>query len=131
MFPLIVTAAIIRKNETVLLTLRPETSRHGGMWEFPGGKLTPNESPRECLHREILEELGIEVAVGNIFDVVYFRYPQGPVLILAFECQHQTGTIRNLEVAEHRWVALNDLTNYAILPADLPIIEKLRAASRT
>lgn len=126
MLPTIVTAAILRHRDTVLITRRPETSRHGGLWEFPGGKLDPNESPRECLRRELREELGIDSEVGEIFEVVYFRYPQGPVLVLAFECRHLGGDIRDIEVAEHRWVLPAELDRYDLLPADAPIVARLR-----
>jgi 8-oxo-dGTP diphosphatase len=125
MLPVIVTAAIIRRNHCVLITKRPETSRHGGMWEFPGGKLDPNESPQEGLRRELLEELGIDSEIGDIFETIYFRYPQGTVLILAYECHHLHGTIQNLEVTDHRWVPINELVQYNLLPADAPIVAKL------
>jgi 8-oxo-dGTP diphosphatase len=127
MQPLIVTAAVIRNGDSVLITRRPEGKPHAGMWEFPGGKLAGNESPRAGLRREILEELGLDVAVGDIFETAYYRYDWGPVLILAFECHALSGVIRNLQVAEHLWVAPKDLASFALLPADYPIIEKLRA----
>lgn len=125
MQPLVVTAAVIRKGDSVLITRRPEGKPHAGMWEFPGGKLDGNESPRDCLRREILEELGLEVAVGDILETAYYRYDWGPVLILAFECRPLSGEIRNLQVAEHRWVAPQNLSSYALLPADYPIVETL------
>jgi 8-oxo-dGTP diphosphatase len=126
MLPLIVTAAVIRDGDAVLITRRPPESRQGGMWEFPGGKLDPDESPQECLKREVLEELGIEVAVGSIFEIAYHRYEWGPVLILAFECRPLAGEIRHIEIADHRWVLPQELSRFDILPADLPIIAKLR-----
>jgi 8-oxo-dGTP diphosphatase len=125
MQPLIVTAAVIRNGGSVLITRRPEGKPHAGMWEFPGGKLDGNESPRDCLRREILEELDLEVVVGDILEAAYYRYDWGPVLILAFECRPLVGEIRNLQVAEHRWVALEELSSFALLPADYPIIETL------
>jgi 8-oxo-dGTP diphosphatase len=125
MIPLIVTAAILRREENVLITRRPEACSHGGLWEFPGGKLDPGESPQEGLEREILEELGLPVKVHSIFEVAYYRYEWGPVLILAFECFSSGKEIHNLQVTEHRWVHPRDLPSFAILPADRPIVDKL------
>lgn len=129
MLPLLVTAAILQQDQRILLTRRPDGSRHAGLWEFPGGKLDPGESPQQGLQREIREELGIEVEVGEVFDVVYYRYDWGAVLLLAYHCQLIAGEIRNLEVAEHRWVAPADLGSYPILPADLPLIERLQRSA--
>ena len=123
----IVTAALIRQGDSVLLTRRPDGSRHAGMWEFPGGKLEDGESPESCLRRELQEELGIDVIVGRIFDVVHFRYEFGPILLLAYECRHSAGTYRNLEVPEHRFVPVSALKGYELLPADAPIISRLEA----
>ena len=125
MLPLIVTAAVIRDGDAVLITRRPQESRHGGMWEFPGGKLDAEESPQECLRREIIEELGLEVAVGSIFEIAYHRYEWGPVLILAFECRPLKGEIRHIGISDHRWVSPEEMPLYDILPADRPIIAKL------
>lgn len=126
MLPLLVTAAILKQDDQILLTRRPEGTRHAGLWEFPGGKLDAEESPQEGLQRELREELGIEVHVGEVFDVVYYRYDWGAVLLLAYHCQRLSGEIRNLEVAEHRWVAPADLGAYPILPADMPLIQRLQ-----
>jgi len=125
MLPIIVTAAILRQADLILITRRPETSRHGGLWEFPGGKLDPNETPQEGLRRELREEIGIDTEVGDIFEVVYYRYPQGAVLVLAYECRHVSGVIRNIEVSEHRWVLPAELDQYELLPADAPIVARL------
>lgn len=125
MQPVIVTAAVIRNDGFILITRRPEGKPHAGMWEFPGGKLDGDESPRDGLRREILEELGLEVVVGDILETAYYRYEWGPVLILAFDCHPLAGEIRNLQVAEHRWVAPHDLASFTLLPADFPIVEKL------
>jgi 8-oxo-dGTP diphosphatase len=123
--PLLVTAAIILEQGRVLLTQRPDDGRHAGFWEFPGGKIDPGESPEQALAREIEEELGVSVTVGRIYEVVYFRYKWGPVLILAYLCRITCGVIRNLEVAAHRWVEPAELSTFRILPADLPILKRL------
>ena len=124
--PVIVTAAILRHEGRILLTQRPDDCRHGGLWEFPGGKLEAGETPEECLHRELREELDLEAEIGSIFEVVYHRYERGPILLLAYDCTPLSETIRHLQVADHRWVAPEQLCEYPVLPADFPIIERLR-----
>ena len=124
--PLLVTAAVIFDGDKVLVTRRPDNSRHAGLWEFPGGKIDPGESPEEALCREISEELNAEIRVMEIFDVVFYRYDWGPVLILAYTCQLLTKTLHNVGVAEHRWVHPQELSDFPILPADRPIISRLK-----
>ena len=124
-----VTAAVIFDGERVLLTRRPDNKRHPGLWEFPGGKVDPGESPEEALCREIREELDADIRVVGVFEVVYYRYDWGPVLILAYRCQLLTNTLRNIGVAEHRWVFPRDLAGFSILPADQPIISRLNRQS--
>ncbi len=124
---LIVTAGIIRLEQSVLLTRRPDESRHAGKWEFPGGKLEEGESPTDCLQRELMEELDLDVQVGAIYGVVHHLYDFGPILLLAYECTPLSKTIRNLQVAEHRFVPRHQLSQYDILPADLPLIIRLMA----
>ncbi len=123
--PLLVTAAVIFDGDKVLITRRPENKRHPGQWEFPGGKIEPGESPEEALCREILEELEVEIQVVDVFEVVFYRYEWGTVLILAYRCELLTKNIQNVGVAEHRWVHPVKLVNFPILPADQPIIDRL------
>lgn len=125
--PLLVTAAVVFDGDKVLITRRPAGKRHPGYWEFPGGKVDRGESPEEALHREIREELDAEVQINGIYEVVYYRYDWGAVLILAYECQLMTETLRNLGVAEHRWILPSEMANFKILPADQPIIDRLNA----
>lgn len=132
--PLLVVAAIIRRSEHILITRRPLDSGHGGgLWEFPGGKLQADESPEQALRREIHEELALPIRVGEIFESTYHRYDWGPVLILSYECTPLAATVRNIEVADHRWVRPGELPGFELLPADAPIVEKLlrRDESRT
>ncbi|MEW6546421.1 MAG: (deoxy)nucleoside triphosphate pyrophosphohydrolase [Bacillota bacterium] len=142
-YPLIVTAGVIRRDDTVLIARR-ESGPLAGQWEFPGGKLEPGESPEACLARELQEELGLEVEVGDIFAVVYHEYPSGPVLLLAYACRLPEDHAPRLtegrepeEAASHpgrapcRWVKIPDLHRYAFAPADLPIVEKLQRTHRS
>lgn len=123
--PLLVTAAVVVDNDKVLLTKRPDNKRHPGMWEFPGGKVEPGESPGDALRRELQEELGIDSQIDGIYEVVFYRYDWGAVLILAYSCTLLGGPLQNLGVAEHRWVERQHLPDFDILPADRPIIERL------
>ena len=125
--PLLVTAAVIFDGDKVLITRRPDGKRHPGFWEFPGGKVDPGESPEQALCRELREELDAEIEVNGIYEVVYHRYDWGPVLILAYACQLMTDSLRNLGVAEHRWILPRELPNFNILPADQPLIDRLNA----
>lgn len=123
--PLLVTAAVIFDGDKVLITRRPDDGCHPGEWEFPGGKVDPGEGPHDALRREIMEELAADVSVDEIFEVVYYRYEWGAVLILAYRCRLLSPTIRHIGVADHRWVRPVELSNYSILPADQPIIDRL------
>ena len=125
--PLVVTAAIVLREGRVLITQRLPNARHPGLWEFPGGKLEEHESPEEALVREISEELGVALSVGDIFDVIYYRYAWGNVLLLAYLCELSDEPLRHLEVADHRWVKPDELDRYPLLPADRPLISRLQA----
>jgi CBS domain-containing protein len=129
MQPLIVTAAIIVHEGRVLVTQRPPEARHGGLWEFPGGKLEAGETPEAALRRELLEELDLPVEVDRVFDVVHHRYEWGAVLILAYLCHPEHTRVRNLQVAAHRWLLPDELETLPFLAADRPLIDQLRYRS--
>ena len=125
--PTLVTAALIIRDQRILVTRRPQGGRHAGWWEFPGGKLHPDEAPQDGLQREIMEELNLPVAVGRIFEVIHHRYPTGAVLLLFYFCTPLADKIENIEVAEHRWVTAAELTDLRLLPADAPLAERLQS----
>jgi len=125
--PLAVCAAVIQQQDKVLLTKRPADKQQGGFWEFPGGKIDPGESPHASLKRELREELTIEIEVGPVLETVYHHYEWGSVLIIAYLCRWQNGTLRHIEVADHAWATADELDSYEILPADRPILDKLKA----
>ncbi|WP_321392659.1 (deoxy)nucleoside triphosphate pyrophosphohydrolase [uncultured Desulfuromusa sp.] len=124
--PVHVCAAVVFHQQKILLTLRPEDKKLGGYWEFPGGKIEKGESPQLALQRELREELDIEVGVGALLETVHHSYEWGDVKILAYTCTWKSGTIKHLEVADHSWVAPENLLDYDILTADRPIIRKLQ-----
>ena len=125
MLPLLVTAAIIQSENQILISRRKADVPYPLLWEFPGGKVERNEDPCHCIVRELKEELDIEIEVDGIFDVVYHRYPEKPVLVLAYRCRWTSGIISNREVTEHRWVLPEKLLEFDFLPADLPLITRL------
>lgn len=125
MLPLIVTAAVIVHDGKVLVTRRRPDAPYPDLWEFPGGKLEPSEDPRDCIVRELHEELEIGVTVSDAYDVIYHRYPERPVLVLVYRCHWRSGVPRNREVAAHRWAAPDELTTLDFLPADIPLVERL------
>jgi 8-oxo-dGTP diphosphatase len=125
MLPLLVTAAVITHEGRLLIARRKADVPYPLLWEFPGGKVEKNEDPRDCVVRELREELDIDITVDGIYDVVYYRYPERPVLVLAYRCRWAGGTVRNLDVTEHYWAMPDELPAFDFLPADLPLVERL------
>jgi 8-oxo-dGTP diphosphatase len=127
---IVVAAAVIIRDGRVLLTRRAEGQHLAGLWEFPGGKLEDGESPEEALVRECQEECGIEVEVAEILEVTHHRYPKKEVLLLFYRCELRGGQVRHLEVADHAWVAPEDLDDYPLPPADEGVVARIQALSR-
>ena len=125
MLPLLVTAAIIIHDGRLLIARRKANVPYPLLWEFPGGKVEKNEAPKMCVVRELKEELDIVIEVDDVFDVVYYRYPEKPVLVLAYRCRWTGGTVKDLDVSEHCWVLPEQLAAFDFLPADLPLIGRL------
>ncbi len=126
--PLVVTAAIIENDGKILIAKRKEGWRFAGKWEFPGGKIEPNETPEECLRRELREELGIETQIGGFFCSSVYAYPHATVELLAYRASHVSGEYTLHDHQEIRWVLPEQLLQYDFPEADKVIIEKLRGA---
>ena len=122
---LVVTAAIVERDGTFLVTRRPRGVHLGGLWEFPGGKCEPGESHPECLRREIQEELGIAIEVnGEVFTVSH-AYDDRIVELHFFACDIAAEP-RPLIGQEIRWVPGDGLLELEFPPADAELIELLR-----
>lgn len=121
-----VVAAIIRRDQNILITQRHRHVHLAGLWEFPGGKVEPGESCEVALQREIREELGIEIAVDREFFTVDHDYPGKSVRLYFFDCSILRGEPRPLDVADLRWVKPSELSNFDFPPADAELIHKLR-----
>jgi 8-oxo-dGTP diphosphatase len=127
MATLIVAAAVIIEDGRVLLTRRPRGTHLENLWEFPGGKLEDGESPEAALARELREELGIDARATQILDVTFWRYPERDVLLLFYRAERLgRGPLRNLGVAAHAWVSLEDLDRYSLPPADVAVVSRVR-----
>lgn len=123
---MIVTAAIIRNLcGEILICQRPENKSCPLLWEFPGGKLEANETLQECLARECMEELGIEIEVQTEIGVTNYRYQTFEVEIHFFESNLVAGTPQGLEHKQILWVAPNRFSEYDFCPADIDILHKL------
>ena len=126
-----VAAGIVLERGRVLLTQRKAGTHLAGAWELPGGKVEPGEDPRAALRRELREELGIDVVVGDIFDVTFHRYDDAnkAVLLLFFEAARAPGSPepQALDVADVRWAEGHELRDADFPPADVAVLAKVRA----
>jgi 8-oxo-dGTP diphosphatase len=120
-----VTAAIIRKNGRILIARRAAGENMAGGWEFPGGKLEAGETPEECLKRELSEELSITAQIGSFFCESIYHYPKGTIRLLAYFAEIVRGEISLSVHDQIAWVSADKLMTYGLLPADVPIAEKL------
>src|ERR1035438_837024 len=123
----VVTAAIIRQGNKVLLAQRGSGSKLPGKWEFPGGKVEAAESLEDCLRRELTEELGIRVSVGKRLCSSDFLYDHGEFRIEAFWGEILAGELMPKVHDRIEWVAPHELRQYDLLPADIPIAEAVAA----
>lgn len=128
---LVAAAVIIEPGRGVLLSRRKEGTHLAGLWEFPGGKVEAGEDPRDALRRELGEELGVVAEVGDIVEVTFHRYDDAEkaVLLLFYEAARAPGSPepQALDVAEVAWVGKSGLDPARFPPADLAVLEKVRA----
>jgi mutator protein MutT len=124
-----VVAAVIQKNGKILITQRPDDVHLARLWEFPGGKVEAGESLERALQREIREELGVGIVVGDEFYTVEHEYPEKTVRLHFFNCEVRDGEPAALGVADLRWVSPGELPQFEFPPADKELIEKLQRSS--
>ena len=115
----------------VLITKRRDDDAHGGLWEFPGGGQEAGESLRECLARELDEELGIEVEVQGTFITIEHSYLKFDIILHTFHCQIVRGEPQAIACEEWRWVTIDQLSSYTFSAADRHVVAKLQEADFT
>lgn len=123
---LVAACALVDPDGRVLLAQRPEGKSMAGLWEFPGGKVERGETLEACLRREIFEELGIEITVGQPITQVEHAYTHFRITLHAYTCQLVRGRPRPLEVADWRWVRFEELDDFAFAVTDRKIIRVLQ-----
>lgn len=121
----LVTAAIIRKENTVLLARRAAGQKLAGFWEFPGGKVEDGETIEQCLIREICEELGVPCSAGAILCESDYKYEHGSFRIVAIEAFVGSEDFRLNVHDEVAWLRPDRMAHVQLLPADNPIVETL------
>jgi 8-oxo-dGTP diphosphatase len=125
---LVSAVALIDPDGRVLLAQRPEGKSLAGLWEFPGGKVEPGESPEAALIRELHEELGINTWASCLAPLTFasHAYADFHLLMPLFACRKWEGIVRGAEGQTLAWVRPEKLRDYPMPPADLPLIPILR-----
>ena len=124
----LVVAALVREAGRVLMSRRRADQAMPNLWEFPGGKVEPGEHPEAALIREVREELGCDVVVEGIHEVVFHAYEEFDLYMLVYATRVVGGTPRAIQVAEVAWVPAAELPALDLLPADYPLARKLASA---
>ena len=124
---LVAACALVDTDGRVLLAQRPEGKQLAGLWEFPGGKVEPGETPEECLIRELQEEIGIETDIPCLAPLTFasHSYDDFHLLMPLFVCRRFRGIAQPKEGQALKWVRPKQMRDYPMPPADAPLIQFL------
>ncbi len=120
-----IAAGVVRHAGRILIARRRDDAMLGGLWELPGGKVEPGETPAQATAREIREEVGVEAAVGELVATVHHAYSHFRITLHVFECRLVRGCARAIGCAAVRWVRPSELDDYAFPRANRRVIERL------
>jgi len=123
-----VAAAMVFREGKLLITQRPAKAHLGGLWEFPGGKREPAETFEQCLVRELREELGIEVAVGDLVESLTHQYPEKTVHLRFYSCRWKQHEPQPLGCPAFQWITAAELKDYDFPAADARLLGRLRSS---
>ena len=120
----VVAAALFNEQDQVLVAQRPKGKSLEGLWEFPGGKMEPNEGPEAALIRELKEELGIDVGIGCLAPLTFasFPYPKFHLMMPLYAARKWSGEPTGKEGQALKWVSKFELRDLAMPPADEPLV---------
>ena len=121
-----VAAGLVFRDSKLLISKRHDDAHLGGLWEFPGGKRHARESFEACLARELREELGIEIEVGELIEQLTHDYPDKSVLLRFFRCQWRRHEPQPIGCQDFVWINREDLARYSFPAADARLLLKLR-----
>jgi 8-oxo-dGTP diphosphatase len=121
---LIAACALVDADGRVLLAQRPEGKQLAGLWEFPGGKVEPGETPEQCIIRELHEEIGIETEIPCLAPLTFasHSYDDFHLLMPLFVCRRFRGIAQPREGQALKWVRPKQMRDYPMPPADAPLI---------
>jgi 8-oxo-dGTP diphosphatase len=119
-------AVIWNQSRQILIDKRKPGGAMGGLWEFPGGKIESGETVADCIVREINEELGIEITVGEHLISIEHTYPTFHITLIVHNCQYIGGTPQPIESDEIRWVEVSELHQYEFPEANVAIINAIQ-----
>ena len=121
-----VVAALVVENGKFMICQRPQNKARGLLWEFVGGKVEPGETKAQALVRECREELGVTVVPGDVFMEVDHVYPDITIHLTLFRARIVAGRPQKLEHADIRFIAPEEIPQYAFCPADASILEQIK-----
>ena len=127
---MLVVAALLVKEDRLLIARRAPGESLAGQWEFPGGKVRAQERPEAALARELDEEFGIRVRTGAFFGESLHHYRHALVRLWAYWARWRTGHIRLSVHDRYAWVGIDDLGRYCFAEADVPFIRALEEQSQ-
>ena len=127
----VVAVALIESNGRILLQRRCADRHHGGLWEFPGGKLEPSEAAAAGLLREVWEELGVQLQEADLQWLARAQDPAETIVITLYTCRTWVGEPRCLDAAELCWFEPEELSALAMPPLDVPLAQALKAAMKS
>ncbi|PWV98530.1 8-oxo-dGTP diphosphatase [Paenibacillus cellulosilyticus] len=122
-----VAAAIIEDEQgRILIARRKPGKSQAGLWEFPGGKIEQGELAEDCLRRELMEEMQINIAPYAYFGVNDHHYGATHIRLIAYRARYMSGQIALVDHDEYRWITTCDLTEFTFAPADVKFVEMLQ-----
>jgi 8-oxo-dGTP diphosphatase len=121
-----VTAAILLKDNKIIIAKRGPNDRLANKWEFPGGKVETNETPEQCLKREMKEEFDIDVSVGEYLGSSIYNYSHMSIELMAYRAYWENGEIDLKDHDDFKWISIEQLADFDFAPADMVFVERLK-----